>query len=112
MLKRLGIEIEIYPHSLPSNAPTECILIETGDGADLRGDVTDFILTLTVKSDHPEKAEKLAIDLLARLKNLTGETAGDSEIILIRSLQKLPTFLGKDTNDFYYFETNYTVLTS
>lgn len=112
MLEKLGIEQKIYPFSLPSAAPEECILIETGDGSDLRGDVSDFILSLTVRAAHPAKAEALALSLLGKLKNLTGVKAGDTEIILVRSLQKLPSSLGKDENGYYYFETNYTVLAS
>lgn len=112
LLKRLGISSTIYPLSLPTGAPAECILVETGDGADSRGDVTDFILTLTVRATHPARSEKLALEILDTLKNVTSEQVGDTDIILIRSQQKLPQYLGKDENDYHYHETNFIVLAS
>lgn len=112
LIKRLGVVTKIYPLSIPTDAEDTCILLETGDGTDSRGDVADFMLLLTVRSKHPATSEALGLELLQKLKNVTNQTAGETQIILISAQQKIPQFVGKDDNGFYYFETNFTVLAS
>lgn len=112
LVERLGVTTEVYPLALPSVAPDEAILLTTGAGTGLRADVQDLILTATVRAKHPGKAESIGTDLRKRLTNLTNETVGDSELIVVRPQERLPQYLGKDSNDYYYFEINFTVLVS
>lgn len=112
LIERLGVETKVFPLSLPTVAPDEAIMLTTGAGAGLRADVQEIILTATVRGKHPGKAEEIGLDLRKRLLNLTNETVGDSVLIVVRPQERLPQYLGKDSNNYYYFEINFTVLVS
>lgn len=110
LIERTGVTTKVFPLALPNQAPDEVIVITTGAGAGARGDLQELILTVTSRAKHPETAEAIGTDLRERLNNLTNEYVGASQVVFIKAQERLPQFLGKDSNDFYYFETNYTVL--
>lgn len=113
-LASLGITTVMYPLAFPAdspNVPAEAILIETGNSTPTAGDLEEFILSLTVRAEHPVRAEALSLDIISRLNRLTNQTVGDSQIVLIRSQQKIPQYAGKDENGRHYYTNNFRVLT-
>lgn len=111
-LKELGILLPLYPLAFPDKAAKNSIIVETSGGLDSRGEIESFILTLTVRADHPSKAEKDAIEINDKLKNLTNKYIKETQVVLVKTQQKLPVFVGKDENNNFYYELNYTVLVS
>ncbi|APT46583.1 minor capsid protein [Bacillus safensis] len=110
-LKLKGFEdVEIYPLSFPASSPNRSMLVETGDGTQAKGVLSDFVLTITVRDIHPSKAEELAADVLERLHGITGEYIGETYVVLIKAQSPLPAFLGKDEENRYFYSVNLRVL--
>lgn len=110
-LKGLGVTTEAYPLALPTTADDEAIVIHTGSGPSIGGDVQEVILTVQTRAKHPERSEQIAIDVYSLLNKLTNENIGNVQVIVVRPQERLPQFLGKDET-YFYFENNYTVLVS
>lgn len=109
-LKSVGITENIYPLSFPSSAPKDCMILEVGQGFSSRGSVNELTLTITARSNHPKKAEELAQRVNTLLKDRTNEQVGQGNIILIKSQQLIPNYLGKDSEGNYYYMNNFRVL--
>lgn len=111
-LKSVGVSVPVYPYDFPLTAPTDCATVDTGQGLSDRGDVSNFMLMITLRSDHPDKAEKQAIAVNELLRNLTNKEMQKTQVVLIKPQQKLPAYVGKDDNGKYYFECDFSVLVS
>lgn len=112
LIKDQGITTDIYPIEFPAGAPKDAMLIELSDAFTSRGSVYDGTLSITVRAKHPERAEQLAMDVSKKLHNLTDKTVGDLQIIMLKSLNPLPAFVGRVKGNEYYYMVNFQVLLS
>ena len=109
-LKGLGITTPIFTDSFPMDSPVESMTVEIGNDFGSRGSVYNSTLTITVRSDMKSKAEQKSIELIGMLKNLTNAEVGNSQIIMIKSQQIVPSYLGKDENNQHYYMNNFRLL--
>lgn len=110
-LKGLGVNTPIYPDAFPTTSPMHSMTIEIGQGFSSSGDVADITLTMTLRDKSKGKAEKTAQEINTLLANKTNQNLGDShQIILIKSQQLLPSYLGKDAGNRHYYMNNFRVL--
>lgn len=110
-LKGLGIKTPIYPLAFPASSPKQSMILEIGQGFSSRGSVAEVILTITVRGKHPRDAEALAQEVNELLSDRTDEPLGESgQIILIKSQQLIPNYLGKDAGNSHYYMNNFRVL--
>jgi hypothetical protein len=110
-LKGLGITTPIYPFAFPASSPEQSMIVEVGQGFSSRGSVAEIVLTVTVRAGHPKDAEAISQDVINKLKGITDEPLGESaQIILIKSQQLLPNYLGKDADGKHYYMNNFRVL--
>lgn len=112
LLKDQGITTDIYPLEFPAGAPKDAMLIETSQTFTNRGSVYDGTITVTVRANHPERAEQLAMDVNNKLHNLTDQTVGDLQIIMLKSLNPIPAYAGKGNGKEFYYMVNFQVLLS
>lgn len=111
-IKGLGVTTPIYPLGFPASSPVEAMMVELGQGASYRGSVADITLTITGRAKHPQRSEKASQEVMDKLHLLTDQTVGDKQIILIKSQQIMPMFVGRDAEDNHYYMTNFKVLIS
>lgn len=109
-LKDLGVTTPIFTDSFPVDSPVESITVEIGNDFGSRGTVYNVTLTLTVRSDLKSKAEEKSIELIGLLKNLTDVEVGNAQIIMVKSQQIVPSYLGKDENNQHYYMNNFRLL--
>lgn len=110
-LKGLGINAPIYPNSFPASSPNKCMIVEIGQSFSSRGSVSEITLTITVRDKHIGKAEALAQEVNKLLSDRTDVPLGESgQIILIKSQQLIPSYLGKDVGANHYYMNNFRVL--
>ncbi|MED4619452.1 minor capsid protein [Priestia megaterium] len=109
-LKGLGLTTPIYPLAFPATAPEQCMMLEVGQGVPARGSVSDITLTVTVRAGYMKDAEKLSQQVIDLLKGRTDEPLGESQIILIKSQQLVPSYLGKSAEGYHYYMNNFRVL--
>jgi hypothetical protein len=109
-IKSLGIDAPVYPLAFPASSPDRCIIVEVGNGTQPKGVVSDIILTITARDIHPSQAEALAQELIDKLHNKTNVQLGDTTAILIKAQQYLPSPLGKDVENRYFYSVNFRVL--
>lgn len=110
-IKGLGIKTPIYPLAFPATSPTEAMIVEMGTSSN-RGSVYDATLTITVRAGHPSEAEKLSLDVIAKLHLLTNQEVAESQIIYIKTQSLLPQYLGKDAEGNHFYMNNFRVLIS
>lgn len=110
-LKSLGINSKIYPLAFPKSSPVKCMILEVGQGFSSRGTVSEVTLTITVRANHPKQAEALAQEVNELLKDRSDEPLGEvGHIVLIKSQQLIPNYLGKDADDKHYYMLNFRAL--
>lgn len=109
-LKGLGINTPIYPLAFPASSPEQSMIVEVGQGFSSRGSVAEIVLTVTVRAGHPKDAEAISQEVIDKLKDVTDEPLGDAQIVLIKSQQLLPNYLGKDADGKHYYMNNFRVL--
>lgn len=106
LMRLLAFKDEIYPLSFPASAPDRAMIVELGDGSLPEGVSSDFIITITVRDIHPEKAERYANTVRQRLHGVTNVTINDNYIVQITSQSVVPSFLGKDEENRYHYSIN------
>lgn len=105
------VSIPFYPNAFPATAPVQSIMVEVGQGIGSRGSVSDVTLTLTVRAEKMGKAESISQEIINKLDGLTDEPIGESgQIVLIKSQQLVPSYLGKSDSDNHYYMNNFRVL--
>ena len=110
-LKRIGIKLPMYPLAFPASSPKKSMIVETGQGFAGRGSVFEVTLTITVRAKHPSESEALAKEINELLADRTDELIGESgQIILIKSQQLIPNWMGKDAEGNHYYMVNFKVL--
>jgi len=109
-LKGLGVTTPLYPYAFPASSPTEAMIVEVGQGANTRGSVIDITLTITVRAGHPSVGEKLGQEVINKLKDLTNQMVGDTQLIMIKSQQLMPSYLGQDVNNNHFYMLNFRAL--
>lgn len=107
----MGITTQIYPLAFPATSPTEAMTVEIGS-ASSRGSVYDTTLTVTVRAGHPSEAERLSLDVIAKLHLLTNQVVAESQIIYIKTQSLVPQYLGKDAEGNHFYMNNFRVLIS
>jgi len=112
MIEQRGITTKIYPLAFPASSPDEAMIVETSQSFTNRGSVYEGTITITVKATHPSRAEQLSKDLNTSLHLLTDLDVGDMQIIMIKSLNPIPAFLGKGKGNEFYYMNNFQVLFS
>lgn len=110
-IKGLGVTTPVYPLAFPASSPVEAMLVEFNP-VSVRGSVHENTLTVTVRAGHPSEAERLSQDVIKRLSNLTNQTVGDLDFIMIKSQHILPSYLGKDAEGNHFYMNNFKVLAS
>jgi Bacteriophage minor capsid protein len=109
-LKGLGVTTPIYALAFPASSPEQCMIVEIGQGFSKRGSVAEIVLTVTVRAGHPQDAEAISQDVINLLKDRTDGFIGGKQVILIKSQQLVPNYLGKDAEGKHYYMNNFRVL--
>lgn len=110
-MKNQKVSIQLYPLSFPKSNSQPCGIVEIGQGFTSRGAVGDVLLTVTVRDIHPQKAEQAAQSINSVLTDLTDEPLGaEHQIILVKSQQLIPYYMGQDDNKNHYYMCNFRVL--
>ncbi|NRF03081.1 MULTISPECIES: minor capsid protein [Bacillus subtilis group] len=109
-LKLLGFSEEIYPLAFPATSPDRAMMVEVGDGVLPKGVLSDFVLTITTRDIHPSEAEQLANEALMRLHGVTNVSIGDAYIVQVMAQSMMPSSLGKDEENRYFYSIDFRVL--
>lgn len=109
-LKGLGITTPLFADAFPDGSPAESMTVELGNDFGSRGSVYNATLTITVRSDSKQMAESKSREVISLLKNLSDQEVGNAQIIMIKSQQIVPGYLGKDENNQHYYMNNFRVL--
>lgn len=106
-IKGLGVTVPVYPYAFPVNSSKhkEALTVEFASS----GTLMDNTLTITVRAEDAIKGEVISQDLIDKLHNLTDQSVGDKNFIMVQSLQLLPPYLGK-SNGYHYYMNNFKVL--
>lgn len=109
LLNGLGIG-SVYPLAFPKTAK-ECHMIEIGQGSPDRANLHEVTLTITNRAKTVSKSESNSIETLAKLKGLTDVPLSyHAQVVLIKSQQLLPQYVGKDKDDNHYHMLTFRVL--
>lgn len=110
-LNEQGFDFPAFLMRMP-DSPDNAISFVITEGIDSRGSVDDLVVTVYVRSEHPEKAVSVCSSINSALNYKTNFYLGDTQIILIKSNTVVPVPLGVDENERYVFQLMFKMLTS
>lgn len=100
-------DLNIYPIEYPLNSPVNSVLITTSSTIEAKADVFPLVVTLRVRDNHPSKAEATSYKLRELFENKTDFMLGSVQVILVKSQNPVPLYLGKDTTGNYLYSNNF-----
>lgn len=99
--------VNVYPLEYPLDSPTESILVDmNGNNPSIAG-VFTLNIQIRVRATHPTRGEELSYQIRNVLENKTNFTLGNLQVIMVKSQNPVPLFLGKDESDSYLYSNNF-----
>lgn len=95
----------------PEN-PDRSIGFMISEGAESKGTVSDLILDVYVRAEHPEPAIEVANKINTDLNMLTKLFLDNTQIILIKATNSVPVPYGVDDNQRHTFTVQFKMLAS
>lgn len=108
LLKAAMPELNVYPLELPLKSPTSSVVVDMDANQSSVAGVFPVNVQIKVREDHPTKAEQTSFKIRSYLENKTDFPLGDSQVVLVKSVTPIPTYVGKDTESRYLYSNNFT----
>lgn len=105
--------IPIFPLAFPAAelAPAECGTVQfLTSYTKAKGGTQRVNVQMIVRSDHPEKAEAMALGLASFFDGKTDFNVGSNHIIFVDMRTPFPLFVGKDNADNYRYSVTMVLL--
>ncbi|MDE1381197.1 phage tail terminator protein [Bacillus subtilis] len=100
-------DLNIYPIEYPLNSPVNSNLVAISGNTEAKADVYPIVVQIKVRDDHPSKAEATSLQFRTLLEEKTNFMIGDVQVILVKSQNPLPLYIGKDFDGYYLYSNNF-----
>lgn len=107
LLRNELTDLNIYPIEYPLNSPVNSVMITTSSTIEAKADVFPMVVSLRVRDNHPSKAEATSYRLRELFENKTDFMIGGVQVILVKSQNPVPLYMGKDSNGNYLYSNNF-----
>ncbi|WP_214796576.1 MULTISPECIES: minor capsid protein [unclassified Exiguobacterium] len=101
-----GVSGIFYPNNFPASAVDDCSHIAYTGGTPTVGGVGKMNIQVQTRSVEVGKAEQQAMKIRAFLED-TGFYLGSTQVIIVKTNDILPLYLGEDENGRHIFSVNY-----
>lgn len=100
-------KLNIYPLEYPLNSPINSVKVEIQANTEAKAGVFPLIVQLKVKDDHPSKAEAVSNEFKKLLEEKTDFEIGGVQIVMVKSQNPVPLYMGKDLSGGYLYSNNF-----
>lgn len=116
-LSTRGYGYAIYALLLPDEQSggenvTNAVAVNISENVGSKGTVTDFLVDLYIRSDHPDGAIHVGSMINKDLDMKTRVFIDDTQIILLKAITKVPLPVGIDDNKRHIFHVQFKMLVS
>ncbi|MGG0487254.1 minor capsid protein [Priestia aryabhattai] len=108
LLKTEIPELNVYPLEFPLKSPTSSVVVDMSGNATVKAGVFPINVQIKVREDHPTKGETTSFNIRKLLENKTNFPLGDTQVVLVKSVNPVPLYMGKDTESRYLYSNNFT----
>lgn len=103
-------DLNIYPIEYPLNSPVDSVIVNADSNTQITAGMFPAIVQVKVRDDHPSKAEETSYRFKNLLENKTNFYIGSVQIVLVKSQNPLPLYVGKDEKGQYLYSNNFRFL--
>lgn len=90
--------INVFPYAIPDDAAEDAIVLNLEPRYTTnKGGLYESVLKVHTRSNHPEKAEQYAIDLINHFTDRTSFNIGSYRVVLSSMNNKFPLYVNKDS---------------
>lgn len=100
-------ELNIYPLEYPLKAPDNAVLVDMQSNNSALSGVFDVNVQFKVREVHPSLAEETSYKIKDFLENKTDFLVGSVQVVMVKSVNPVPLFMGKDATGLYLYSNNY-----
>ncbi|MDA2738378.1 minor capsid protein [Bacillus cereus group sp. Bc015] len=100
-------ELNIYPLEYPLNSPINSNKVEIQANTEAKAGLFPLVVQIKVKDDHPAKAEATSYEFRNLLENKTNFMIGNVQIVMVKSQNPVPLYIGKDPSGGYLYSNNF-----
>ncbi|WP_324658928.1 phage tail terminator protein [Bacillus cereus] len=100
-------KLNIYPLEYPLNAPINSNRVEIQANVEAKASVYPLNVQIKVKDDHPAKAEATSLEFRRVLEDKTNFVIGSVQIVMVKSQNPVPLYMGKDNSGGYLYSNNF-----
>lgn len=106
-LKKEFPSLNFYPLEYPLNSPSGAVIVEMNANIEVRAGMFPLNVQMKVREDHPSKAEQVSFLLRNILENKTNFMIGKVQIVMVKSQNPVPLYMGKDTSGNFLYSNNF-----
>lgn len=105
-----GSNLEIYPKSFPLDTPDVSATVDIYSSTPMRSGLFTLIVTMNLRAKHPSIAEAKVQEVTDFLEGLSGIDIGKTHLLMSRSLNPYPNYLGARVNGYHQYSVDYSFL--
>lgn len=100
-------ELNVYPLEYPLNSPIEGVIVDMNSNNAATAGVFNLNVQFKVRESHPSLGESTSYKIRNLLENKTDFPLGDLQVIMVKSQNPVPLYVGKDSDSNYLYSNNF-----
>lgn len=100
-------ELNIYPIEYPLNSPVNSNKVEIQANTEIKADTYPLNVQIKVRDNHPSSAEETCFKFRNLLENKTNFELGSVQVVMAKSQNPVPLYMGKDFDGSYLYSNNF-----
>lgn len=100
-------DLNLYPIEYPLNSPDNACIVEMQSNTEIKADMFPLNVQVKVRDTHPSLAEGISFRLRDLLENKTNFMISGVQVVMVKSQNPVPLYMGKDQNGNYLYSNNF-----
>jgi Bacteriophage minor capsid protein len=100
-------ELNIYPIEYPLNSPINSNIVEIQANTEIKAGMFPLNVQIKVRDNHPSKSEATSYQFRNLLENKTNFEIGGVQVVMVKSQNPVPLYMGKDLDGSYLYSNNF-----
>jgi Bacteriophage minor capsid protein len=103
-------DLNIYPLELPLKAPVGSSSVNVYGNVEAVAGLYPITVQIKVRDNHPSKSEADSYRYKSLLENKSNFDIGGVQVVLVKSQNPMPLYMGKDEKGYYLYSNNFRFL--
>jgi len=100
-------DLSINPLEIPLNAPAGSCMVTVQGTTEAKAGMYPIIVQIKVRDEHPSLSENTSKKFKELLDNKTNFELGSVQVVLVKSQNPAPLYMGKDEKGRYLYSNNF-----